>query len=220
LNESYENESSGIEFQPGAPQSSPVQVANGEFVRFFEVLADPAWFGPWAGQVVRQSTPRWMSRPYRLTGAGALLTGARWNLKRLMPAIYASTDPVTLNAELFYKGARYGWTEADFNPLLMVGMHWKLQSMVDLTSPALLNAFRVTRRSLEICHWENAQLAGVEPVTQAIARAAFERMAEGLIVPSARRKGGINIVFFPSHRRDGSVIQPLREDEVPFMHGL
>ena len=64
------------------------------------------------------------------------------------------------------------------------------------------------------------QMAGTEPITQAIGRAAFEHLAEGLVVPSAQRAGGVNIVFFPSHRRDGSVIQALDEAGTPFMHGL
>ena len=34
-----------------------------------------------------------------------------------------------------------------------------------------------------------------EALTQAIARAAFEHLAEGLVMPSARLKGGVNIHY-------------------------
>ena len=57
-------------------------------------------------------------------------------------------------------------------------------------------------------------------MTQAIARAAFEHLAEGLIVPSARLKGGVNVVCFPTHRQNGTLIQTLDEANVPFTHGL
>lgn len=60
-----------------------------------------------------------------------------------------------------------------------------------------------------------------EALTPAIARAAFEHLAEGLAVPSARRKGGVNIIYYPSHRRDGTVIQTLNPAALPpDMHGL
>ena len=75
--------------------------AHNDFTHFFKVLSNPAWFATWKGDVIRQSTPRWMSRPYRFTGVGSVFAGARWSVKSLMPTIYASTDPVTLNAEAY-----------------------------------------------------------------------------------------------------------------------
>jgi len=202
----------------------PVVSAHKDFPRFFRLLdpkLQPGMYTAWQGDVARQAIPRWMSRPYRLTGVGSVLTGARWSVKGLMPAIYASTDPATLNAENHYKGLRYGWSPADYHPQLMVGMRWHLQAVVDLTSAATLKALKVTHRQLVSADWNAVQTDGHEPVTQAIARAAFEHMAEGLIVPSARRAGGVNIVYFPSHRREGTLIQTLNPGDLPpEMHGL
>jgi RES domain-containing protein len=116
---------------------------------------------------------------------------------------------------------RYGWTPADFHARLTVGMHWQLQAVVDLTVAATLKALKVTTREIVSVDWDAEQTAGDEPVTQAIARAAFEHLAEGLIVPSARRQGGVNIVYYPSHRRDGTLIQTLNAAALPpDMHGL
>jgi RES domain-containing protein len=157
---------------------------------------------------------------YRFTGVGSILAGARWSVQRLMPAVYASTDLATLTAEAYYKSRRYGWTPAQFQPQLMVNMRWEVQAVVDLTSAATLKALRVTRKQIVSCDWDGEQTAGGEPVTQAIARAAFENLAEGLVVHSARRAGGVNIVYYPTHRRDGTVIQSLNEAAIPFMHGL
>lgn len=198
----------------------PFVTTHKDFPRFFNVLSNPARLSTWNGDVVRQGVPRWLSRPYRFTGVGSAYAGARWSVRGLMPTVYASTDPATLAAEANYKGLRHGWTAADFNARLTIGMHWELQAVVDLTNAATLKALKVTTKEIVICDWETEQANGDEPVTQAIARAAFESLAEGLIVPCARRKGGVNIVFYPSHRRDGTVIQTLNEAAIPFMHGL
>lgn len=194
--------------------------AHKQFPHFFNVLADPARYTAWQGKVVRQAAPRFMSRPYRLTGLGSVFKGARWSVKGLMPTIYASTSPDTLNAEVYYKALRYGLRPADLKTQLVVWMHWELQAVLDLTSPTTLRALKVTKGEIINCDWDAEQSAGREPVTQAIARAAFEQQAEGLIVPSARHKGGVNVVYYPSHRRDGTVIQTLDEANVPFIHGL
>jgi RES domain-containing protein len=191
-----------------------------DFPRLFKVLSKPALYTSWKGDVVRQAAPRRLSEPYRFTGVGSVLVGARWSVQGLMPTIYASTDPDTLNAEAYYKGRRYGWTRADFNAQLIIGMHWELQIVLDLTSSATLRALRVKKSDLLGCDWVAEQKAGRESVTQAIARAVFENLAEGLIVPSARRGGGVNIVYYPAHRRAGTVIQTLNPAAIPFMHGL
>jgi RES domain-containing protein len=194
--------------------------AHPSFPDFFRALSDPKFFTAWKGDVVRQSDPRWQSKPYRFTGVGSVLAGARWSVKWLMPTVYASMHPDTLHAEAYYKGRRYGWKRADFKAQLIVGMHWELQAVVDLTSATTLRDLGVKKAEILMCDWEAEQKAGHEPITQSIARAAFENFAEGLVVPSARHPGGVNVVYYPSHRRDGTVIQTLDEANIPFRHGL
>jgi RES domain-containing protein len=202
----------------------PLVTAHPDFSYFFRILdptQTPNFYTKWEGNVVRQAAPKWMSTPYRMTGAGAVLIGARWSVRGLMPTVYASTDPATLSAEALYKALRRGWQESDFHPLLTVGMYWKLELLLDLREPFTLRALRLTYEDIAGVDWENEQANGREPVTQAIARAVFERQAEGLIVPSARRKEGINIVYFPTHRRKDSIIHVLKPESLPpDMHGL
>jgi RES domain-containing protein len=194
---------------------------HGNFAHFYGVLSIiPGLFTPWKGDVLRQAPPRWLSRPYRFTGAGSVLVGGRWSVKNLTPTIYSSTDPDTLNAEVYYKGRRYGWTQADFKAQLKIGMHWELQAVVDLTDAGTLRLLKVKKSDLLGCDWVGEQGAGREALTQALARAAFENLAEGLVVPSARHSGGINVVYYPSHKRDGTMIQTLDESSIPFLHGL
>jgi RES domain-containing protein len=99
-------------------------------------------------------------------------------------------------------------------------MRWELQAVMDLTTPSVRNALGIRKTDLTACEWEAEQLRGREPLTQAIARAAFERMAEGLVVPSARDPNGVNVVYFPSHRRENTVLRALDEASIPFLHGL
>lgn len=186
-----------------------------ELFRILDPQANPGLFTHWSGNVVRGAPPRWMSTPYRFTGVGAVLAGARWSVRSLMPAVYASTDPLTLAAELHHKAAKYGLTASDFHSRMTVGMHWEFQAVVDLTAGAVLAALDASISELTNCNWETEQAEGREALTQAIGRAAFERLAEGLVLPSARRSGGINVVFFPGHRRDGTRLRVLDPQTLP-----
>ncbi len=196
--------------------------AHPNFSHFFAVLTEhPECLAPWEGRVLRQAPPRWLSAPYRFTGAGAVLAGARWSVRGLMPAVYASTDPDTLNAEVYYRGREYGWLPEDFHPRLTVGMRWEMQRTLDLTQPATLQRLRLNPKELIHCDWLAEQTAGREALTQALGRAAFEHLAEGLVVPSARSVDGINVVYFPCHRLPGTRIEVLSANLLPpDLHGL
>lgn len=193
-----------------------------DFPFFFDVFkSTPALFGSYNANVFRQSQPRWMSLPYRFTGIGSVMTGARWSVKGLMPTLYASLDPHTLSDEAYHKARRYGWNPDEFpGPQLVVRMRWNLQRVVDLTLAATRKALAVTKRDLIECDWPTEQSHGREALTQAIGRAAFENLGEGLVVPSARRAGGVNMVYYPAHRQAGSSIGTADETNIPFTHGL
>jgi hypothetical protein len=47
--------------------------------------------------------------------------------------------------------------------------------------------------------WQAHQDAGREAVTQAIGRAACAAGFDGILSPSARRKGGVNLTMFPDN---------------------
>jgi len=125
-----------------------------------------------------------------------------------------------MNAEFYHKALRYGFTDSDYLAQTIVWMEWELQAVLDLTIPALRREMGIAQRAILGCDWNGEQTLGTEPLTQAIARAAFEHLVEGLVVPSARYPGGINVVYFPCHRRDGSVIRTLDEDSIPRVPGL
>jgi hypothetical protein len=51
-------------------------------------------------------------------------------------------------------------------------------------------------------------------LTQALGRAVHDCGGEGLLVPSARVSGGMNLVYFPKLLRGRSNVSLLGEDEV------
>jgi RES domain-containing protein len=175
---------------------------------------------PWNGDAFRATLPKWMSRPYRLTGIGAALTGGRWSSQNLIPAVYFSTTAATVAVEADAEAIRLGWPPGSLRPQTRVPFHLALQSVVDLTDAAVLRALHLSRRDLVQCDWQTGQLVGREALTQAVGRAAFETYAEGLVAPSARLRGGINVVVFPSHVKPGSLIIAHDEQNIPFVHGL
>jgi RES domain-containing protein len=195
---------------------------NSDFPRWYAILSDPAAAPrvPWAGDVFRATLPKWMSKPYRLTAVGSVLTGGRWNVRSLVPALNFGTTADVTAAEADAKARRSGWPPGALSPQTRVAFQLDLRAILDLTDVAVLKALRLRKRDLVDCDWEAEQLAGREALTQAVARAAFETFAEGLLVPSARLAGGVNVIVFPTHLQPPSSIQPLHEAAIPFVHGL
>lgn len=196
--------------------------AHPHFQRYFAILSSPT--KPprvtWCGDVFRISEPQWMSGPYRLTGVGAILSGGRWNVLKLMPAIYFATTPATATAEADAEATRLGWPPGSLVPKTRVTFNLNLQGVLDLTDANTLKALKVRKKDLITCDWAAEQAAGREALTQAVARAAFENSIEGLLVPSVRTPGGKNVVVFPPHMPPASTINPHDPGKIPFVHGL
>jgi RES domain-containing protein len=196
--------------------------AHPDFKKFFALLSAPTGLRrvPWSGDVFRISEPKWMSQPYRLTGVGAILTGGRWNVRNLIPALNFFTTAATANAEADARAIRLNWPPSVLIAQTRVAFHLSLQAMLDLTDPNTLKALKLKKTDLVNCDWSAAQAADQEALTQAVARAAFETSAEGLIVPSAQKPVGINVVVFPAHMLPGSAINTHQPNAIPFVHGL
>jgi RES domain-containing protein len=200
--------------------NSCMPAAHPDFQRIYTALKDGGLFSAWQGDVLRSVEPRWVSRPYRFTGAGALLSGGRWNNPKLVPAVYFSSSVETLHAEAESWAKRYGFRVADLKPQTRITVRLQLQAILDLTQPDTLAALGLGSAQLTDCDWKAEQDASREALTQAIGRAAFECLSEAIAVPSTRHSGGMNVILFPSNQRDGSVVQTRNEASIPFVHGL
>src|SRR5436853_7828651 len=66
-------------------------------------------------------------------------------------------------------------------------------------SEELGTSFAVSERRLLDEPWRQEQESGREALTQAIGRLSFEGNWEGLLVPSAARKDGVNLIVFPAN---------------------
>jgi RES domain-containing protein len=161
-----------------------------------------------------------MSRPYRLTGVGSVLAGGRWNVQKLIPALYFSTDAATVTAEADASAVSAGFPSGSIEPQTRIAFALKLQSVIDLTDANLLGNLGLSADQLLTCNWQSEQSNGREALTQAISRAAFEHIVEGLVVPSAQRPGGVNVIVFPAHLLQTSNITAHNESQIPFVHGL
>src|SRR5688572_8034451 len=103
------------------------------FAHYFQVIQSSNLFTPWSRTAFRSTLPKWMSEPYRFTGLGSALAGGRWNVQKLMIAIYFSLDVQTLNAEAYAQAARFGWTAQNLQPQLQISTTVSLQAILDLT---------------------------------------------------------------------------------------
>jgi hypothetical protein len=62
--------------------------------------------------------------------------------------------------------------------------------------------------------WRKVNEAGHESQSQAFGRAAHDVGAEALLAPSARIRGGVNLVYFPESAGSPNAIKILGEDEL------
>jgi hypothetical protein len=63
--------------------------------------------------------------------------------------------------------------------------------------------------------WRDVQATGNEAVTQAIGRLAFDLGWEALLVPSAARKNGVNLILFPDNLSVTSIVQIINAGDLP-----
>jgi RES domain-containing protein len=150
-----------------------------------------------------------------LTGVGALHAGGRWHPIGAFEAVYASLDPETAMAESLASFRRFGWADRDAMPKTINAVVANLHRVLDLTDGRLRQRLGVSEsRILQERWWERAAQAE-EALTQAIGRVAWELSLEGLLVPSAARRRGKGIVYFPSRKLPESTLEIVHADQLP-----
>jgi RES domain-containing protein len=116
--------------------------------------------------------------------ARANTTGARWNEPPL-EAIYTSCERETALAEAEYYLAAYPVRPKAKRVLYTIRV--SLQSVLDLTAPGLLDRLGITPAILQADDHSPCRLIG---------NAANWLGHDGLLVPSARRPSGMNLVIY------------------------
>ena len=148
-----------------------------------------------------------------LLGEGSFLYGGRWNAIGSFRAVYGSTEDTVAVAESRANAEYAGMPYPFRTPRLLVTIRISLRRVLDLS---LEQARKDLNVSLEILNqdWRKIQDQGQESFTQTLGRAVFQNGGEGLLVPSARVRGGINVVYFPENRQRGSVARVYESEKL------
>jgi len=147
----------------------------------------------------RSASPRYATRDDLLAGAGSKSAGARWNPPKSFRTVYASLDIETALAEALAHFKHYNLPVAKAMPRVIVALEARLRRVLDLSDGAVRHALSVSQRRLLSEPWREENKRGREALTQALGRLAYEADLEGLLVPSAARRQGRNLVIFPAN---------------------
>ena len=169
---------------------------------------------PWEGAAYRVTTLDYPRPKSILLGQGSFLHGGRWNAIGSFRAVYGSTLDTVAVAES-RATAEYARVPLPFpTPRLLVAIEFSLGAILDLTNVSVRAALGLTLDELREEDWRKTQESGRESFTQAIGRAVFTNKGEGLLVPSARVPGGINVAYFPENLRAGSRVTVLESEKL------
>jgi RES domain-containing protein len=169
----------------------------------------------WFGVVYRSASPRYANKGDLLTGVGSKRAGARWNPPRSFPTVYASLDPHTALDEVLAHFRHYGIPIESAMPRVTVSVRVRLGRVLDLTDGKTRSVLRVSARRMLGEPWREEQAAGREALTQALGRLAHELGWEALLVPSAARREGANLVLFPDNLSHESALEIINVGELP-----
>jgi RES domain-containing protein len=158
--------------------------------------------GPLHGVVYRCTEPAYATEADLLTGAGSRRHGARWNAPSSFATAYASFSDLTALAESKANHVYYGLDPADVLPRTLVAVDIRLGKVLDLTDGKVRKALGISSERMRMDDWRSFNRKGMEALTQAIGRAAYEVGLEGLVVPAC--DGGKNLVMFPGNLQRAS----------------
>lgn len=134
----------------------------------------------------RVNTPRWAKQP--TSGAGAAKVGGRFNRKGV-PALYLSFDEVTALRE-------YQQDEPILPPGTLAAYHVKLDRVADFREGYVPGEWEPLWEDWN-CNWRNLHLLqGIAPPSWDIGDRLLSEGIPGLLFPSTRNPGGVNLVLF------------------------
>ncbi|GAC1626356.1 MAG: RES domain-containing protein [Nevskia sp.] len=134
----------------------------------------------------RVNTPKWATMP--TSGAGAAKAGGRFNRKGL-PALYLALDEVTALRE-------YQQDESILPPGTLAAYHVTLDQVVDFREGYQPGQWKPLWEDWN-CNWRNLHfLQGITPPSWDIGDWLVSEKIPGLLFPSTRQAGGVNLVVY------------------------
>ncbi len=171
---------------------------------------------PWSRVAFRATAERYANRDDLLTGEGSKRAGGRWNPIGSFRTVYLSIGVDTAVSEFLGQFAHYGLQAAELTPFVVAGAEVRLTKTLDLTTAALRRSLHLKLLDLIQNDWRAAQDAGSESLTQVVGRIAFELEFDGLLVPSATKRGETNVVVFPGNLDPpNSYLKPVNREKLP-----
>ncbi len=172
-------------------------------------------FVKWEGIAFRATTLPHASAVRLLDGKGSLKTGGRWSAAGAFRTVNLSTSQETAVKESSAGFTYYNFAPSDVRPKVLVGVRLRLIRVLDLVDPRGPRTLPwIGLEELLAEDWRKVNDAGHEALSQALSRAAHASGAEGLLTPSARVAGGINLVYFPDSLAGSSEVEILGEEEL------
>ncbi len=148
----------------------------------------------------------WARSEYIVSGKGTRLSGSRWLCPQFNDAVYASFSEVIALKESRRSFAYYGIKKPRKKPRIIVEIHCSLQHVANLEKLESVLNWPSLDELLEE-DWEKINGQGSETLGQAVGRALFELVFEGLIVRSAVDRRGRNLVWFPANIQSESTVE-------------
>jgi RES domain-containing protein len=170
----------------------------------------------WRGEVFRSAAPRYANKDDIITGAGSKAAGARWNPPGGFHTVYASLDVETAIAEALQHFRYYGLPVSKAMPRVIVALEAEIERVLNLRDGDVRRVLVVSMKRMLSEPWREEQQKGREPLTQAIGRLAYDLDVQAILVPSAARRGGTNLIVFPANLDPPKTwLRIVNRDELP-----
>jgi RES domain-containing protein len=169
--------------------------------------------GVFEGTVYRSVVPKYATEHDVLTGEGARQHGGRWNPPGVA-VVYASLTPETAMAEALAQYRYFGLPLHAAMPRMFLAIEARLRTVLDLTAGEVRRRLRVSADAMTNIDWRKQVAAGVEPITRRLGEAASGTGLEGLLVPSAAERNGVNLLVFPGNLTRESSLNVANPDKL------
>jgi RES domain-containing protein len=112
----------------------------------------------------------------------------------------------------------YGLPVESAMPRVTVSIRANLERALDITSASIRLSLGVSNKRLLAEPWRIKQESGEEAVTQCLGRVVNEAGFEGMLVPSAARRHGLNLIIFPENLLPSSYLSIINVNQLPMHH--
>ncbi|MBA2585087.1 MAG: RES family NAD+ phosphorylase [Chthoniobacterales bacterium] len=159
--------------------------------------------------------PRFSRAADIVSGAGALQASGRWHVKGQFRISYTSMDPETALAEALATARYYHLPVSSALPRVLVSLRLTAPRVLDLRVAAIGQTLKFSGKGATTTDWRQENQSDREAATQAWGAAFQQAGFEAVIVPSAAREVGTNVIVFSEALLRGSHFRAAREVRWP-----